>query len=161
MASVRSRDGVWWLAVRVGGRQFQRSLKTRDEREARRLKGVVERAALDLARGRLTLPAGVDVVDFLLSDGRLTALPAAPAAPAAPLTLGQLWDAYEAAQLGQREPNTLRTHTGSTGGTCPSSARRRRPRPSRPSSSRPTSPAGCGRAPTAATGCWVSPPTRS
>lgn len=110
MASVRSRDGVWWLAVRVGGRQFQRSLKTRDEREARRLKGVVERAALDLARGRLALPAGVDVVDYLLSDGRLASPVVAPAAPAGPPTLGQLWDAYEAAQLGQREPNTLRTH---------------------------------------------------
>ena len=106
MASIRDRAGVWWIALRVAGRQYQRSLRTGDEREARRLKGVVERAALDLRRGRLALPAGVDVVDFLLSDGRL----AAPAvvAPAA-LTLGQLWAAYEAAHVGQKEANTLAT----------------------------------------------------
>ncbi len=109
MASVRSRDGVWWIAVRVADRQYQRSLRTGDEREARQLKGVVERAALDLRRGRLTLPAGVDVVDFLLSDGRLTtpALPAPVAVAPPPLTLGRLWDAYEVAHVGQKEENTL------------------------------------------------------
>ena len=107
MASIRRRFGQWHLSVRVRGRQYNRSLKSADEREARRLKAAVEETVNGLVRGWLVLPAGVDVVDFLLSGGRLQAPP--PAEPPPPVTLGHVWAAYEAAQVGQKETNTLYT----------------------------------------------------
>ncbi len=91
MASIRKRGQFWHLSVRAGGRQLDRGLGTADEREARRLKGCVERTLADLKLGRLAPPVGVDLLDFLLSDGRLQAPAAAESPP--PATLGHLWAA--------------------------------------------------------------------
>ena len=65
------KSSNWSASFRYGVEKFYKSLRTTDQREANRLKGRFEQALLDLERGRLTLPDGADLWQFVLSDGRL------------------------------------------------------------------------------------------
>jgi integrase len=61
-----------------------------------------------LARGRVTVPAGVDIADFVLHDGK--APDPRPAAAAAPVTFRRLKERYlETHSAGAMEPNSLAT----------------------------------------------------
>ena len=108
MASLHQhpKSSNYSLAFRYGGKQFNKSLRTSDRREADRIKARVEQAIIDLERGRHTLPDGAELWPFLLSDGKLAAKPTAPAKA---VTLSALREAYGASQCGQKEDSTLST----------------------------------------------------
>jgi hypothetical protein len=59
------------VRFRYAGKQYKRSLRTSDSREARGLKGRVEETILLLERGRLEMPNDADPATFILSDGKL------------------------------------------------------------------------------------------
>jgi integrase len=102
-------SGFYRIQFRYGGRQFNKSLKTRDEREAESIRGRVDETLSLLRRGRLAIPDDADVGLFILSDGKLTAKPVAETlqVPTAP-TLGTLIDTYLASPPANKEPGTLK-----------------------------------------------------
>lgn len=64
-------NGLFHVAFRFGGRKLKKSLRTKDVRTAEaRLHQLEENIRL-LEKGRIELPDDADVVEFLLSDGRL------------------------------------------------------------------------------------------
>ena len=75
MASLdRHRSGVYRIRFRFGGRQWYRSLDTRDEQEASQIKSRVERALHLLQSGDITLPQDATAEQtwlFLRSGGRV------------------------------------------------------------------------------------------
>ena len=60
------------IRFRFDGRQYKRSLKTADGREARAMLGRIEETILLIERGRITLPENADPATFILSDGKRT-----------------------------------------------------------------------------------------
>jgi integrase len=91
---------------RYGGRQFQRSLKTKDPKKADALKGKIELTLLELEQGRLMLPPEADIAEFVISDGRRSSNPQA----AAVVTLADLFARYERGiPPGNMEGNSLLT----------------------------------------------------
>jgi hypothetical protein len=98
-------SGVYAVDFGYAGKAHRRSLKTKDKREALRLKGVVETTLQALARGHVVLPDGADVGLFVLSGGKAEAARRRET----PLTLAALWDTYLAAQVGKKADNTLGT----------------------------------------------------
>src|SRR3954452_9081242 len=78
------------IAFRYGGRQYKKSLKTKDRKEAETIKGGVEKTLMRLEQGLLELPSGADLLTFLLSDGKTTEKPGAPEV----FTLQNLVDRY-------------------------------------------------------------------
>jgi hypothetical protein len=110
MASI-SLDPVsktYRIQFRYGGRQFNRSLKTKSERDAKAIRGRVDETLALLSRGRLQLPPGADPGTFILSDGKLEGKPVIVIPKE--LTLPGLFDAYNASlPEGAKEANTLRT----------------------------------------------------
>lgn len=64
------KSGMYRIHFRYGGKQFQKSLKTTDEREAEARKGAIEVTLLDLERGRLMIPQGADFWEFVKTDGK-------------------------------------------------------------------------------------------
>jgi len=68
-------NGRFHVAFRCGGRKLKESLLTSDPQAAQaRLHRLVENISL-VENGRLALPEDVDVVAFLLSDGKLNGKP--------------------------------------------------------------------------------------
>jgi hypothetical protein len=63
-------SGIYRIHFRYGGKQQHRSLKTTDEREAEARKGAIEITLLDLERGRLVIPPGADIWEFVKTDGK-------------------------------------------------------------------------------------------
>ncbi|QDV37608.1 tyrosine-type recombinase/integrase [Tautonia plasticadhaerens] len=111
MASIyldRDGSGFFRVEFRYGGRRFNRSLKTRDEREATALLGRIEETLALLQRGRISIPDGADVGAFVLSDGKLTAKPRIAAPPPAAPTLGRLVEDYLASPPANKEAGTLK-----------------------------------------------------
>lgn len=108
--------GVFRIRFRFRGRAFFRSLHTGSEREAQARLGAAEKTIRAIEDGYLSLPAGVEPGDFILSDGRIDSAPETelPREAAGPLTLGTLFDVYERELTpGAKEANTLdteRTH---------------------------------------------------
>lgn len=98
------RSNYWSIKFRFGGKQSCKSLHT--EKEAERLRGVIERTLADMERGRLVCPPEADFWAFVQSDGKLSTKPAAPTRAA---TLSDLFNAYFGSQFGQKEGNTLHT----------------------------------------------------
>lgn len=72
MASIHrdSKSGIYRIHFRCYGRQYMRSLKTKNLREARGSLGRAEETLLLIERGRLEVPVDVDPGDFVLSDGK-------------------------------------------------------------------------------------------
>lgn len=95
------------ISFRLGGRQFKYSLKHADTVLAEETDKRVGRTLRDLQEGRLVLPEGADVVEFVKSDGKR----AEPLqAPDRPLTLGQLFAVYaEKLTRGAKAGNTMNT----------------------------------------------------
>lgn len=92
------------IRFRFEGRQYKRSLKTDNAREARALLGRIEETILLIERGRLTIPTNADPATFILSDGERTG----EENHRQLLTLKQLFDVYEAElPAGAKEESTL------------------------------------------------------
>ncbi|MEO2012655.1 MAG: tyrosine-type recombinase/integrase [Pirellulaceae bacterium] len=70
MASLQQRGNTYHIAFRFDGRQISRSLKTSDRDEADHRLNCVQRLLYRLETGQEEVPQGVDVIDFILSDGR-------------------------------------------------------------------------------------------
>ncbi len=109
---VRDKQGNYLVAFRWAGKQFTRSLKTRDAKIATSGVARVEETLMRLARGYLEMPSGADPGVFIVSGGKMTGkavVEAAVAAPA-PTTLGQLFDIYKRDLTpGAKEANSLET----------------------------------------------------
>ncbi|MEO2034379.1 MAG: site-specific integrase [Planctomycetaceae bacterium] len=104
MAGLEIRNGRYNIIVRFGGRRFVRSLRTVDEDEAFTRKVRLEENIRLVESGRLEIPAGADVITFLLSDGKLSEKPVANAT----LTLSALFTKFfEAIPEGNLEDSTL------------------------------------------------------
>jgi integrase len=111
------------LFFRYGGRQFNRTIKVQDHREASRACALIEETIQDLERGKLTMSDDADVAAFIVSGGKLTAKPAlaspqavASAGPTEPhsetASLKSLFAAYtETLTPGTKEASTLYTET--------------------------------------------------
>lgn len=100
------------LRFRHGRKPFKRALKTTDKSEAEAALHLVGLALHRLHTDQLQVPTGVDLGDFILSDGTLT-LPAPPSPPpAAAPGLTDLVDRYLAAQFNRAKSSvsTERTH---------------------------------------------------
>src|SRR5258708_247210 len=102
------QSGVYRILFRFGKKQFHKSLKTTDFKEAENIKGRVEEMLVAIEKGWITLPpkAG-DFWPFLFSGGKLEAKPVI----ADVLTLENLFARYEAATpAGAMEKNSLATY---------------------------------------------------
>jgi integrase len=113
---IHDKHGNCLVAFRWGGKQFTRSLDTKDPAVAKAGVARVEETIMRLKKGWATLPAEAEPGIFIVSGGTLSAKPVVDAttthntsAPAA-LTLSGLFDLYNA-QLpaGKKESNTLLT----------------------------------------------------
>jgi integrase len=104
MASLENRTGYWNVVFRFGGQKFNRSLKTKDEKEAEARKVRLEENLRLVESGRLHIPDGADIVTFLLSDGQLTSRPIASDT----LTLARLFsEFFQSLPGGSHEDSTL------------------------------------------------------
>lgn len=104
MASLERRGDTFRVKFRYGGRQLGCSLKTSDRKQADALLKRLEANLHEVGLGRLTVPAGVDVPIFLLSDGKAAERPELDR----PLTLSELFRKYRDAGNG-KEANTRYT----------------------------------------------------
>lgn len=108
-------SGRFKLCFRWAGRKFKRTVKAANHRDAEAIRVRVEENIALLERGRLELPAGGDLVTFLLSDGKLVRLPRLEATTPV-LTLREVVDRYlEIVSNGAMEANsvaTVRLHLG-------------------------------------------------
>lgn len=101
-----SRTNSLYIYFRFGGKAFKRTLKTDDERDADRVRVRVEDTLAEIAKGRLVLPEGADVVHFVMTGGKQ----AQPPQVTEQLTLDGLFDWYFASiPDGAKEANTLAT----------------------------------------------------
>ncbi len=75
MASLEKRSDCYRIIFRFGGQKFSRSLRTKDDREATASLARLEDNLRRVQLGTLTIPEGVDVPTYLLSDGNLSSKP--------------------------------------------------------------------------------------
>jgi hypothetical protein len=87
---IDQRTGHFKVGFRLGDRKLKRSLKTSDPSEADDALAVVNDTLRAVERGWVSIPSGVDVGQFLLSGGRLTATPDLPQS----MRLCTLFDSY-------------------------------------------------------------------
>ena len=106
MAFIERRGNRYRIIFRYAGRRYTHSLRTTDPREADALAGGVEKTLLRLQQGLRDLPAGVDLITFLLSNGQRVEKPKPP-----PIrSLEQLIDRYlQVLGNGAMEENSLDT----------------------------------------------------
>ena len=71
MANLAQKNGTWLVRFRFLGKEFKRSLKTSNEREATAAQHAVEWTIHRLETGQLQLPADVEAGDFIVSGGLL------------------------------------------------------------------------------------------
>lgn len=104
MASLEKRAGGYRVVFRYAGRKYSRSLFTTQLTAARATVARLEDNLRRLELGVLSPPAGVDLCDFLLSDGRVIEKPKPSLVP----TLSRLCDYYfEQLPNGALEQSTL------------------------------------------------------
>ena len=90
MATLEKRAGSYRVIFYFGRQRFARSLKTNNHREALASAARLDDNLRRLELGLLTPPENVDLVSFLLSDGRAEAKPST-----APIrTLSGLFENY-------------------------------------------------------------------
>ncbi len=88
-------SGHFNICFRWQGKKLRRTLKTTQKKEADAILHRFDENVVLLERGRLELPAGGDILTFLLSDGKLSGVPAPEPTPApAPPTLQEIVDQY-------------------------------------------------------------------
>src|ERR1051325_1353914 len=104
-------SGHFNICLRWQGKKLRRTLKTTQKKDAEAILHRFDENVVLLERGRLKLPEGGDLLTFLLSDGKLTGVPAPDPTPtpAAP-TLREIVDRYLATLgNGTVEANSLAT----------------------------------------------------
>jgi site-specific recombinase XerD len=88
MANLANKDGVYLARFRYRGREYKKSLKTRDAAAAKAGINIVELTIHRLLTGQLQIPADVDPAGFIVSGGTWTPpRKAAEPPPAAPSML--------------------------------------------------------------------------
>lgn len=102
------------IYFRYAGRQFNRTISVRSDREAERACALIEETIQDLERGKLVMPPEADPAAFILSGGKLVARPQAVSIPfqdaAKPPTLKRVLDTYaETLTPGAKESNSIET----------------------------------------------------
>lgn len=108
MASLERRAGRFRIVFRYGGQRFHHALTTDDETVAASSLARLEENLELLHRGRLELPANVDLPVFLISDGRLNGKPSVKKS----LMLGEFVDRYKKhARNGAKEEYTVYIET--------------------------------------------------
>jgi hypothetical protein len=85
MANIGQKGGVFHIRFRFRGKEYKKSLKTRDRSAAQAARRVVELTLHRLLTGQAQVPADVDPGDFVLSGGTLarSGPPGRPGRPAA------------------------------------------------------------------------------
>jgi hypothetical protein len=100
MANLGKKGDVYCARFRFRGREYKKSLKTKDESAARAALHLIEFTLHRLHTGQLHVPERVDPGDFVVSGGTLTE-PVEPTRPAKPPppppSTRELIDAYTAA----------------------------------------------------------------
>jgi integrase len=119
MAFIEQRGKWLRIIFKYQGKRYTHSLHSPDGRTAQAIKGGVEKTILQLQQRLLTIPAGADVKDFILTGGQTVVRPAgAPAAveeeltppPEEPLTLARLTEQYtQTMAIGAIEDSSLET----------------------------------------------------
>lgn len=103
-----SQSDQYHIRFRFAGREFKRSLKTDQEKQAAASQARLTETISLVRRGVLDLPAEADPVTFLLSGGRKGSVPISIPS----MTLGQLFAKYQAELPEQaKETTTLKTET--------------------------------------------------
>jgi integrase len=107
--------GVARVHFRHEGRQLNRVEKVDSERHAQRLVALVEETLIDLERGKLILPPGVDAKTFILTGGKVQKRPQPvadllqPGPPPVP-TIGSIFETYsETLTPGSKEACSIET----------------------------------------------------
>lgn len=87
MANLGRKDDIFHIRFRFRGKEYKKSLKTRDSGSAEAAKRIVELTIHRLLTGQLVLPSAIDPGDFILSGGTLVQSPnSEPPATACPST---------------------------------------------------------------------------
>lgn len=110
MAGIELRNGRYNIIVRFGGKRFVRSLKTNDHDAALSRKLRVEENISLIESGRLQLPAGADLMTFLLSDGKLNKKPVAKASLSLSALFTEFFDRLPAGTLEETSIATMKIH---------------------------------------------------
>jgi site-specific recombinase XerD len=98
------KSGRFRIRFRYGGRDFKRSMRTMNRREAEAIRGRVEETIMLIERGRLDIPSDADPGTFILSDGRRINKPSSPKVR----TLADFFRTYsEELPPGAKEESTL------------------------------------------------------
>lgn len=104
----RNQAGNFFLGVRWEGKQFRRKIAAKNETDANATLVRVEDTISLVLRGRLEIPTDVDLMEFLLTDGKAKPRTAEPKRE--PIQLKALTDRYlEVHSNGSREASTLLT----------------------------------------------------
>ena len=90
MASLEQRKGIYRVVLRLSGRRYSRSLRTRNRKAAIACVAGLEDNQRRVELGTLGIPDDCDPATFLLSDGRLISRPKQPTVT----SLGQLLDEF-------------------------------------------------------------------
>ena len=103
MANLGRKGDVFVVRFRFDGKEYKKSLKVRDPREAVAARRLVEVTIHRLLTGQLQVPAGVDPGDFIVSGGTKEKA-AAPKAPV--VSIGEAVAEYLEAQRTYLAPST-------------------------------------------------------
>ncbi|MCY2987997.1 MAG: site-specific integrase [Planctomycetota bacterium] len=93
MANIGKKGNVFVVRFRFRDREFKRSLKTTDQREAEAARHAAEWTIHRILTGQVEVPPNIDVGDFIVSGGLLRQLPDVTRAPPFPTT-GELITRY-------------------------------------------------------------------
>src|SRR4051794_11156418 len=93
MASIQERGGRYRVQFFYRGKRHSLSLGNVSEAEAEAWSGKVNYLLMKIKQGFLAVPPGVDIVEFVLNDGKAHS-DQTPRAANEPLTLGGLRDRY-------------------------------------------------------------------
>jgi hypothetical protein len=69
------RMGSARFFFRFGGRQFNKTLPAKNDREADRIRAQIEETIVDLVRGKLLMPHDADPASYILSGGKVASQP--------------------------------------------------------------------------------------
>ena len=115
MANIQQKNGVFHVRFRFRGRQFKKSLKTKVRKDAQDALTLIDATMVKILTGQLNAPQGVDLGDFIVSNGTLTAPPLRPSEkPRIPL-LRLATEEFLESRLGRIEESyqaTMHTHLG-------------------------------------------------
>jgi len=102
-----SASGQYRARFRFAGREYKRSLRTSEYKEAKALLGRIDYTVRLIERGELEIPISADPATFIVTAGKKTG---ESASSAGPLTLKQLFDTYtDKLPAGSKEESTLKT----------------------------------------------------